>query len=46
MSGQPMLRFDHPLRGRIYHSIAETIGNTPLVHIPNITAEDAIMADI
>ena len=28
--------FDRPLRGRIYDSIAETIGNTPLVRIPRI----------
>ncbi len=40
------LRFDPPLRGRIYDSIAETIGNTPLVRIPRITAEDGIKADI
>ena len=40
------LRFDPPLRGRIYSSIAETIGNTPLVRIPRITAEDGIKADI
>ena len=46
MSSRPPLRFDRPLRGRIYDSIAETIGNTPLVRIPNITAEDGIKADI
>ena len=46
MSSRPALRFDRPLRGRIYDSIAETIGNTPLVRIPNITAEDGIKADI
>jgi cysteine synthase A len=40
------LKFDPPLRGRIYDSIAETIGNTPLVRIPRITAEDGIKADI
>jgi cysteine synthase len=40
------LKFDRPLRGRIYDSIAETIGNTPLVRIPNITREDGIAADI
>ena len=43
---QPHLTFDRPLRGRIYDSIAETIGNTPLVRIPRITAEDGIQADI
>lgn len=40
------LQFDRPLRGRIYDSIAETIGNTPLVRIPHIVAEDRIAADI
>lgn len=40
------LRFDAPLRGRIYDSIAETIGNTPLVRIPRITAEEGVTADI
>jgi len=40
------LKLDPPLRGRIYDSIAETIGNTPLVRIPNITREDGIRADI
>ncbi|HLB99238.1 MAG TPA: cysteine synthase A [Acetobacteraceae bacterium] len=40
------LVFDRPLRGRIYDSIAETIGNTPLVRIPKITAEEGITADI
>jgi cysteine synthase A len=40
------LVFDRPLRGRIYDSIAETIGNTPLVRIPKISAEEGITADI
>jgi cysteine synthase len=40
------LEFDRPLRGRIYDSIAETIGNTPLVRIPRIRAEEGITADI
>jgi cysteine synthase A len=40
------LTFDKPLRGRIYDSIAETIGITPLVRIPRIAAEDGIKADI
>ncbi|MFL5287992.1 MAG: cysteine synthase A [Rhodopila sp.] len=40
------LTFDRPLRGRIYDSIAETIGNTPLVRIPNIAAGEGITADI
>ena len=33
-------------RGRIYGSIAETIGNTPLVRIPNIVREAGIKADV
>src|SRR5271154_6017810 len=40
------LKFDRPLRGRIYDSIAETIGNTPLVRIPRIQREENIAADI
>ena len=40
------LVFDRPLRGRIYDSIAETIGNTPLVRIPQIPAEEGITADV
>jgi cysteine synthase len=40
------LVFDRPLRGRIYDSIAETIGNTPLVRIPHIVAEEGVKADI
>ncbi len=38
--------FDPPLRGRIYDSIVETIGNTPLVRIPRIAAEDGFVADV
>jgi cysteine synthase A len=40
------LVLDRPLRGRIYDSIAETIGNTPLVRIPRILAEEGITADV
>ncbi len=40
------LIFDRPLRGRIYDSIAETIGNTPLVRIPKLLAEEGITADV
>ncbi len=46
MSAQKPLVFDRPLRGRIYDSIAETIGNTPLVRIPNISADEGLKADI
>ena len=38
--------FDRPLRGRIYDSIVETIGNTPLVRIPHIAQAENIRADI
>jgi cysteine synthase A len=45
-TGHKPLVFDRPLRGRIYDSIAETIGNTPLVRIPKIAHEEGIDADI
>ena len=44
--GHQPLNLDRPLRGRIYDSIVETIGNTPLVRIPRIAAEEGITADI
>lgn len=44
-TGQPF-RFDPPLRRRIYDSIAETIGNTPLVRVPHLCAEEGITADL
>lgn len=40
------ITFDKPLRGRIYDSILETIGNTPLVRIPTLAAEHNIVADL
>jgi cysteine synthase len=43
---QVPLRFDGPLRGRIYDTIAETIGNTPLVRIPRIAAEEGLACDL
>ena len=42
-SAKPIV-FDKPLRGRIYDSIVETIGNTPLVRIPRIAAEEGLVA--
>ena len=45
MAPQPV-KLDPPLRGRIYDSIAETIGNTPLVRIPRLCREEGIDADI
>jgi cysteine synthase A len=46
MAARKKLVFDRPLRGRIYDSIAETIGNTPLVRIPKIAAEEGLVADV
>ena len=40
------LRLDPPLRRRIYDSIAETIGNTPLVRVRRLSAEEGITADL
>jgi cysteine synthase len=40
------LQFDGPLRRRIYDSIAETIGNTPLVRVPRLSAQEGIQADL
>lgn len=37
---------DTPGRGRVYGSILETVGNTPLVRIPRISEEDGIMAEL
>ena len=43
---RPPLELDAPGRGRIYDSIAETIGNTPLVRIPRMAAAHGAKADI
>lgn len=40
------LRFDEPGRGRVYDSIVETIGNTPLVRARRICDAEALAADI
>ena len=37
-TGFGSVKLDKPMRGRIYDSIVETIGNTPLVRIPNMSA--------
>jgi cysteine synthase len=39
-------KLDAPGRGRIYDSIAETIGNTPLVRIPRMAAAHGAKADV
>lgn len=33
-------------RGKIYHSVLDTIGATPLVRVPRITAEKQLVADL
>lgn len=43
---QTEITFDKPLRGRIYDSILETIGNTPMVRIPTLAAEHDAVADL
>jgi len=35
-----------PPRGRIYNSILDTVGGTPLVRIPRIAAADGLVADL
>jgi cysteine synthase A len=40
------LKLDPPLRGRIYDSVAETIGNTPLVRVARLCREEGVEADI
>ncbi|MDR3525283.1 MAG: cysteine synthase A [Acetobacteraceae bacterium] len=35
-----------PPRGRIYNSILDTVGGTPLVRIPRISAADGLCADL
>jgi cysteine synthase A len=43
---RPVLKLDPPLRKRIYDSIAETIGNTPLVRIPRLAEAHGAHADV
>ena len=40
------LKLDPPLRKRIYDSIAETIGNTPLVRIPRVAKAHGARAEV
>jgi cysteine synthase A len=37
---------DAPGRGRIYGSILETLGNTPLVRVPKLSEEEGLKADL
>ena len=43
---QPLLSFDKPGRGRVYGSILETIGNTPLVRIGRLALEADCQAEV
>lgn len=40
------VQFDKPGRGRIYNSIIETVGNTPLVRVPNLSAHHNLGGDL
>jgi cysteine synthase A len=33
-------------RGRVYHSVLETIGNTPLVHLPRLSRDSGCRAEL
>ena len=37
---------DEPGRGRVYDSILETIGNTPMVRVPKLSALEGLKADL
>ena len=39
-------KLDEPGRGRIYDSIVATVGNTPLVRLGRLAAEEGVVADI
>jgi cysteine synthase A len=42
----PIISFDKPGRGRVYDSILETIGNTPLVRIARLAQEAGCQAEV
>jgi cysteine synthase A len=42
----PPVKLDPPGRGRIYESILDTIGNTPMVRIPRLSKEEGVVADL
>lgn len=42
----PPVRLDPPGRGRIYESILDTVGNTPLVRVSRFAAEEGVAADL
>jgi cysteine synthase A len=42
----PPVRLDPPGRGRIYESILDTVGNTPLIRVRRFAAEEGVVADL
>ncbi len=48
MNFQPnaQLTFDKPGRGRVYRSMLETIGNTPMVHVGRLAYEAGCQAEV
>ena len=46
MTDLPPVRLDPPGRGRIYESILDTIGNTPLIRVRRFAAEEGVVADM
>jgi len=42
----PPVKLDPPGRGRIYDSIVDTIGNTPLVRIRRLAEQEGVVADL
>lgn len=40
------IELDQPGRGRIYGSILETVTNTPIVRIPNLSKQEGLEADL
>jgi cysteine synthase len=42
----PPVRLDPPGKGRIYESILDTIGNTPLIRVRRFAAEEGVVADL
>jgi cysteine synthase A len=42
----PPVKLDPAGRGRIYESILDTIGNTPMVRVPRLSQEEGVVADL
>jgi cysteine synthase A len=46
MADLPPVRLDPPGRGRIYESILDTIGNTPLIRVRRFAESEGVVADL